>query len=59
MLDFDYVMSPSKSNTVIDALKQKVKTRDQVVNYNWAPWFSAIALLLLVLLYFPARYFRD
>tara|TARA_R110001583_G_scaffold10894_4_gene50348 strand:+ start:301904 stop:302788 length:885 start_codon:yes stop_codon:yes gene_type:complete len=59
MLNFDYVASPSTSNTVIDALKQKVKTRDQVVDYNWAPWFIGIALFLLVLLYFPIRFFRD
>lgn len=59
MLDFDYVMSPSTANTVIDALKHKVKTRDQVVNYNWAPWFAGTALLLLILLYFPIRFFRD
>ncbi len=59
MLNFDYVTSPSASNTVIDALKQKVKTRDQVVDYSWAPWFIGIALFLLVLMYFPIRYFRD
>lgn len=59
MLDFDYVMSPSKANTVVEALKHKVKTRDQVVNYNWAPWFSGVALFLLFLLYFPIRFFRD
>lgn len=59
MLDFDYLASPSKSNAVIDALKNKVKTRDQVVNYNWAPWFAGIALFLLVLLYFPVRFIKD
>lgn len=59
MLDFDYVMSPTKANAIIDALKNKVKTRDQVVDYNWAPWFTGIALILLVLLYFPIRFFRD
>lgn len=59
MLDFDYVMSPTNTNTVISALKGKVKTRDQVVDYNWAPWFAGIALILLVLLYLPVRLFRD
>ncbi len=59
MLDFDYLSSPSKSNAVINALKNKVKTRDQLVNYNWAPWFAGIALFLLVLLYFPIRFFKD
>ncbi|MFT7414577.1 MAG: mxaL protein [Methylophagaceae bacterium] len=59
MLDFDYVMSPSKANTIINALEHKVKTRDQVVQYNWAPWFTGTALFLLVLLYFPIRFFRD
>jgi len=59
MLDFSYVMSPSETNTIIDSLKHKVKMRDQVVKYDWAPWFSAMALGLLVLLYFPIRYFRD
>ena len=58
MLNFDYVVSPSKANTLIDALQQKVKTRDQVVSYDWAPWFAAVALFLLVLLYFPGRFFR-
>lgn len=59
MLDFDYVASPSRVNTVINALKHKVKTHDQVVNYNWAPWFAGIALFLLVLLYFPFKTIRD
>lgn len=59
MLNFDYVMSPSKPNIVIDDLQHKVKTRDQVVSYNWAPWFTGIALVLLILLYFPIRFFRD
>ena len=59
MLGFDYVTSPSKVNTVIDALKGKVKTRDQVVNYDWAPWFAYIALFLLVLLYCPFKIIRD
>lgn len=59
MLDFDYVISPSKANTVISALENKVKTRDQVVNYDWAPWFTGVALFLLILLYFPVRFFRE
>jgi len=59
MLNFDYVMSPTKANTVISALANKVKTREQVVNYDWAPWFAAIAFFILVLLYFPIRFFRD
>ena len=59
MLKFDYIVSPSKSNEVINALENKVKTRDQVVSYNWAPWFAAIALFFLVLLYLPFRLIRD
>ena len=59
MLNFDYVISPSKSNVVINALENKVKTRDQVVSYNWSPWFAAIALFMLVLLYLPFRLIRD
>jgi len=59
MLNFDAVISPTKSNTVIKALENKVKTRDQVVNYNWAPWFASIALFILVLLYLPFRFIRD
>lgn len=59
MLKFDYIISPSKSRTVIDALKNRVKTREQVVDYDWAPWFASIALFLLVLLYLPFRLIRD
>ena len=59
MLNFDYIISPTKSNVIIDALENKVQTRDQVVNYSWAPWFAAIALFLLVLLYLPFRIIRD
>jgi mxaL protein len=59
MLKFDYVISPNKSRTVIDALKNRVKTRDQVVDYDWAPWFASIALFMLVLLYLPFRLIRD
>jgi len=59
MLNFDAVMSPTKVNTVINALENKVKTRDQIVSYSWAPWFAAIALFLLVLLYLPFRIIRD
>lgn len=59
MLNFDTVISPTKVNTVINALESKVKTRDQIVSYNWAPWFASIALFLLVLLYFPVRFIRE
>ena len=59
MLGFDYVVSPSQANTVVDALKHKVKTRDQVVQYDWTPWFVSVALFLLILLYFPIRFFKD
>jgi len=59
MLNFDYVISPTKSNAVINALENRVKTRDQVVDYNWAPWFASIALFMLVLLYLPFRFIRD
>ncbi|NOQ93992.1 MAG: VWA domain-containing protein [Methylophaga sp.] len=59
MLNFDTVLSPEESNAVIDALENKVETRDQVVNYNWAPWFASIALFLLVLLYLPFRFIRS
>lgn len=59
MLNFDYVVSPTKSNAVINALENRVKTRDQVVDYDWAPWFASIALFLLVLLYLPFRLIRD
>jgi len=59
MLKFDYLISPNKANEAIDALENKVKTRDQVVNYSWAPWFAAIALFLLVLIYLPFRLVRD
>ncbi len=59
MLNFEVVTSPTKASTVLNTLQQKVKTRDQVVSYNWAPWFASIALILLVLLYFPLRFFRD
>ena len=59
MLHFDLVSSPEKSNVVINALEGKVKTRDQVVSYDWAPWFAGIALFLLALLYLPFRLFRN
>ena len=32
MLNFDYIASPTKAKTVINALENRVKTRDQVVN---------------------------
>jgi len=59
MIKFDTVISPKKATTLLSSLQKKVKTRDQVVDYNWAPWFASIALILLVLLYFPIRFFRD
>ncbi len=58
-LNFDAIISPNQPSAVINALQNKVKTRDQVVSYNWAPWFASIALVLLVLLYFPIRFFRE
>jgi len=58
-LSFDYLVSPNNADTLLTALEGKVKTRDQVINYNWAPWFSAVALLLLALIYFPFRFFRH
>jgi len=59
MLNFDAVLSPEKPRHIVNALENKVETRDQVVNYNWAPWFATIALLLLVLLYLPFKLIRD
>lgn len=59
MLEFESVLSPNKPKVVINALENKVDTRDQVVSYNWAPWFASVALFLLVLLYLPFRFFRD
>ena len=59
MLKFDALLSPKKSSSLISALENKVDTRDQVVDYNWAPWFAAVALFLLVLLYLPFRLIRD
>jgi len=58
-LNFDYIISPSKASTTINALENKVKTRDQVISYSWAPWFASIALFLLALLYLPFRLIRD
>ncbi len=58
-LSFDYLVSPDNVDTLLTTLEGKVKTRDQVINYNWAPWFSAVALLLLALIYFPFRFFRH
>lgn len=58
MLKFDYVISPSSSNKVMSALKKRVKTRDQIVNYDWAPWFTTFALFILVLLYLPFNFVR-
>jgi len=58
-LSFDYLVSPANADTLLTVLENKVKTRDQVVNYNWAPWFTSLALSLLFLLYFPFRFFRH
>lgn len=59
MLNFDTVLSPNKPSAIIKALESKVDTRDEVVNYNWAPWFASAALFLLFLLYLPFRLIRD
>ncbi|PCJ30836.1 MAG: MxaL protein [Gammaproteobacteria bacterium] len=58
-LSFDYIVSPDNVDTLLTALENKVKTRDQVVNYSWAPWFTSLALFILALLYFPFRFFRK
>jgi len=58
-LKFDVLISPTSSSAIVDSLQKKVKTRDQVVDYSWAPWFASIALLLLVALYLPFRLFRE
>ncbi|NQY26573.1 MAG: VWA domain-containing protein [Piscirickettsiaceae bacterium] len=58
MLKFDYIVSPTNANAVIEALEEKVTTRDQVVNYDWAPWFAGIALFILALLYLPFNIIR-
>ena len=55
---FDYLSSPSKPNTLIKTLEQTAKTSDQKISYNWSPWLATMALLLLVLLYFPIRFAR-
>ena len=59
MLSFGTLLSPKKASDIISALENHVDTRDQVVEYNWAPWFAAAALFLLVLLYLPFKLIRD
>jgi len=59
MLEFDFVLSPSKPSEVINALEQLADTRDQVVNYDWSPWFASVALFLLFLVYSPFKIIRD
>ncbi len=59
MLKFDTVSSPNSTKVIINALENKVDTRNEVVNYSWAPWFASLALFLLVLLYLPFRLIRD
>jgi mxaL protein len=59
MLSFDAILSPNKPSAIIKALENKVDSRDEVVDYNWAPWFASVALFLLILLYLPFRLIRD
>ncbi len=59
MLSFDSLSSPQKASELIDVLENRVDTRDQVVDYSWAPWFASAALFLLILLYLPFRLIRD
>ncbi|MDH5357099.1 MAG: VWA domain-containing protein [Gammaproteobacteria bacterium] len=59
MLDFEYVISPSKPTSLINTLEQNSEHRDQNVSYDWSLWFAAIALFILVLLYSPYNRSRD
>ncbi len=58
MVGFDYILSPIKPTQLINKLKKVAKTHEQIVRYSWAPWFGGLALLLLLILYFPSHYFQ-
>ncbi|MBL1322065.1 MAG: VWA domain-containing protein [Methylophaga sp.] len=58
MVGFDYVLSPSSPSELINKVQNVAATRDQMISYSWAPWLAGLALLLLIVLYFPTQYFR-
>jgi len=58
MVGFDYVTSPKRAKTLIKALANTAKPRQQLVNYDLSPWLSAAALFLLILVYFPLQVLR-
>lgn len=59
MVGFDYVLSPSNPNMLIKKIQKVANTRDQVVNYSWASWLAGLALVLLLVLYFPSQHLRG
>lgn len=58
-VEFEYIESPDDPDMLIDTLIDIGNTHDQVVSYDWAPWLASLALLLLTLIYFPARLLRS
>lgn len=50
---FDYILSPSKAQELVNKIEKVALTRAQTVNYDWSPWFATIALILLVFAYLP------
>jgi mxaL protein len=57
-VEFEYIASPDDTGVLIDTLIDIGHPRDQVVAYDWAPWFASLALCLLGAVYFPARLIR-
>jgi len=58
-IEFEYLASPTEPDQLIDTVIDIAKTRDQVVRYDWSPWFASLALVLLGLLYLPVALIRT
>ena len=50
---FDYVASPESSDEVVNALIENANKREQRVMDDISPWLGSLALILLLIVYFP------
>lgn len=50
---FGYVASPSKPAQLVDQIREASETRELTVDYDLYAWLSAIALILILLVYLP------
>ena len=54
---FAFVSSPNDPVDLVDTIRDESNTREQTIDYDLYAWFSGAALLLILLVFLPYRWF--